>query len=347
MCVICKIEAGAEFNSKFIWVYAKENPHGFGFMWPENGRVKTFHSMEGADKAEEHFKTFMEANIDFAFHCRLASVGDKNLSNTHPVKILSIDDGDPKDVYMMHNGTFTAVGGEKNMSDTYNLATFYLAPLFRKFPNIYLDDDFEDLMDVLTGHNKLVILDSDANWVIINECLGQFYDKEEKIWISNKSTPTSTYTEKNYFVGAASLVNKQIPANTTTVTTDSENPRAAYDPSKDGNDNVRGHWALDDDGRSHFQKFEIKETDEEAWSDRSIEDIMADVKELVAEEDYFTFCLERPYEAVDCMYFLAHADPEDYHNTANKTKQQLLLWAMSDSINFADNLGNMVVFSGE
>lgn len=352
MCVICKLEAGAKFDPKFVWVYAKENPHGFGFMWCEKGRVKTYNSMSDADKAEEYFKKFLDANIDFAFHCRLASVGDKNLENTHPIKILSIDDGDDRDVYMMHNGTFSAVGGEKNMSDTYNLATFYLAPLFRKFPGIYLDDDFYDLLDVLVGHNKLVLLDSMGNWVIVNSALGQYYEDDEKVWISNKNKPTTTYTEKYTYKGqpnfpyAASPANKQLPANASGSSTVHSSPTAAYEPNKkDGNDKVPGYWKLDKDGRSYFDRIQIGDTDDEPWSDRDINEILAEVKEFVSEDQYFDLCMDHPYEAVDCMYAIAKSDPEEFHVTAAKNKQELLLWAMSDAIQFADHLGNMVVFS--
>lgn len=354
MCVMCKLEAGAEFDPQFIWVYAKENPHGFGFMWPEKGRVKTYNSMADADKAKEYFQKFLDAKVDFAFHCRLASVGAKNLQNTHPVKILSIDDGDPKDVYMMHNGTFSGVGGEKDMSDTYNLATYYLAPLFKKYPDIYLNEDFTDLLDTLIVSSKLILLDSDSNWVIINECLGQFYGEEDKVWISNKNKPSTTYVEKTTYnswqqsqhfpaSGAASPA-KQIPATAGSTT----NPHAAHDSKKpDGNDGAKGYWKLEEDGRSFFERIQVGESEDGAWSEREFDEILAEVKELRSEDEFYKFCVENPYEAVDCMHSLARTDPSEFHETIRKNKTQLLLWTMSEPINFAEHLATMVMFSEE
>ena len=101
MCIIALTTKGKLVKKEKLLNMTKNNSHGFGISWIENGKVKTFKSMDS--------KKFIERAIDIQsefyndseilIHCRIATSGKTNINNCHPFPV-------DNDTVFAHNGMF-------------------------------------------------------------------------------------------------------------------------------------------------------------------------------------------------------------------------------------------------
>src|SRR5689334_16509593 len=134
MCVMGLVKPGQEFTAEHIEsIYHKGNNDGFGMGYVEGerneqgklvkpGRVKVIKSMGVSAELKELYQKQVELGLPFVFHLRNATAGDKTVENCHPYQVLSIDDGDPIDLVVFHNGTMRNMWINKRMSDSWNFA---------------------------------------------------------------------------------------------------------------------------------------------------------------------------------------------------------------------------------
>jgi predicted glutamine amidotransferase len=132
MCLIAFKEShnGVFTNRQFKYMIAR-NPDGFGVMYREKGRVKVIKSL-GSNS--EKFQIFAKIrHKDFwAMHARIRTHGAIDETNCHPYKILSKDEGDAIDLYLMHNGTIAkAPTTDSTKSDTWHYVEHVLKPLVK------------------------------------------------------------------------------------------------------------------------------------------------------------------------------------------------------------------------
>lgn len=122
---------------------------------------------------------------DLGIHFRRRTHGGLNLNCTHPFEVLSQEQGDPIDLWLMHNGVITGYGGHGHTddSDTGAYVKKVLSPIFRKYPGSWQDPM---IIDLLCGHvgtgNKLLLFTSSGQHVIMNKGSGQ---QEGRVWYSN------------------------------------------------------------------------------------------------------------------------------------------------------------------
>lgn len=236
ICIIAVKKKDQTFSPKYVEkMYDMGNRDGFGMMYvePVDGvdRVQVVKSMLGWQGIMDLYEKQMDRDI--AVHVRNASLGmPKNLENCHPFKILSLDDGDKIDLYMMHNGRFGEIQVDKQYSDSWNFATKFLRGYLKKHPSALQDEDFQYFLAGIIGNNKLVFLDNKNRFTIVNSDLGTKHPTG--VWVSTKSDIKLT----------AIIVTPKTPKIVNiTGAQFGESPAWTYG---------KGKWEPDSDNRLHF-----------------------------------------------------------------------------------------------
>lgn len=200
MClIVAKNSKEASFSVQDFRASFARNGDGTGIMYVENGRVVVEKTMGTVrDHVELYYKHMHRPQ--FVLHHRMATHGEKSLLNVHPFKVLSLDEGDPYDLYMVHNGVISmnkfSTDCDKRLSDTHLFANEYLTPLMRKYPTIIEDKVFQIMLsDYIGSSNKLTFLRNDGYMYIFNKSSG---DDHNGCWLSNKYSIAGAHTTKFY-----------------------------------------------------------------------------------------------------------------------------------------------------
>lgn len=194
MCVIILKNGGVDFPADAIRMAQARNAHGFGYMYfdKKTGRLVT---NKGTNFSTEEVLTTIDnlKDVDLALHFRIKTVGEINDQNCHPFKVLSIDDGDPVDIYMMHNGTITGITPDAGETDTAAFIRQIVKPLLSYDYEILHDDAFKTLITSFVNKSRLLFMTSQDEVVIINEEEGAV---KHDAWVSNSWTflPRTTTT---------------------------------------------------------------------------------------------------------------------------------------------------------
>lgn len=169
------------------------NRDGAGVMYAEDDRVKIekilpARTSKGDDEVREFFESHMHRAC--AFHLRNQSLGPVNLENAHPYWVTNKDWGHPYDIAMMHNGTVSGVQINTDLSDTGNIATYILRPLFAKNKTLtkmlFTSEEYWFQLSCWTGTNKFVLLNNEGTFVIVNPNAGRNLDGSG-VWVSGKN----------------------------------------------------------------------------------------------------------------------------------------------------------------
>jgi len=203
MCLIVyKENEDAFFSNRQFKNMLKRNEDGLGIMWRENGRVKVAKSVGNNKDKFNMWKSIREQTDQYAMHARLKTHGEIDIENCHPYKVLDIDDGDPIDMYMMHNGTISnaPTDMDKDKSDTWHFVEATIKPLAKAglIDLIWKDAAFQKWISGCIAHSKLLFMRSDDvdNPVIIFN-----YEKGEELrgcWLSNvMCSPMHNYRYDN------------------------------------------------------------------------------------------------------------------------------------------------------
>lgn len=249
------------FSPKYVEkMYDMGNRDGFGLMYVENDRVKTVKSMLGWKEIMEMYEEHMETDI--AVHVRNASYGmPKDLDNCHPFKVLSIDDGDKIDLYMMHNGRFGDIQVDKKYSDSWNFATKFLGGYLKKHPSALQDSDFQYFLAGIIGNNKLVFLDNKKRFTIINKDLGAMHPTG--VWVSTKQDIKLYKPIVTTPLGVSTKTSSEIMGGS------QFGPGPAWQYAKNGK------WEKDSDNRLHFEALSAQQK-KESEKGESTEEVLVE-----------------------------------------------------------------------
>ena len=173
----------------------ENNPHSVGIIYknPEDGKVK-IERFVNPEKGKEKIYDIIKDKEEYAIHFRFATHGGVNLENCHPFIVT-------KDLALMHNGVMSEFGDiDASKSDTRNFAESFLRPYIEQEGiGVIKDKEFiEDVGKVIGSYNKILLIDKDFNWSIINEKSGVW---KEGCWLSNSYSTESSrnyYTSYNY-----------------------------------------------------------------------------------------------------------------------------------------------------
>lgn len=168
----------------------ENNPHSIGIVYKdtEDNKVKIERFVNPA-KGKDKIYDIIKDKEEYAIHFRYATHGGVNLANCHPFIV-------NKDLCLMHNGVMSEFGKvDESKSDTKNFTESFLRPYIEQEGiGVIKDKEFiEDVGKVIGSYNKILLIDKDFNWTIINESSGVW---KEGCWLSNSY---STESSRNYY----------------------------------------------------------------------------------------------------------------------------------------------------
>jgi hypothetical protein len=163
----------------------KNNNEGGGLMWVQDGKLQTFKTYNYNDFEDMYFSLRSNPNIgNVVLHFRIATSGFKNPINLHPFLV-------NENLGFVHNGIIGGLGTADH-SDTYQFNE-----LLQKLPTDFLSNEsiVHFISEYITS-SKLVFLDSQDNYCIMNEKYGH-WDETQDNWFSNDSY--KSYNDWVYF----------------------------------------------------------------------------------------------------------------------------------------------------
>lgn len=191
MCVIIEKKLGVEIPHEALVRGATRNPHGYGVMVADRGKIVTFKGLPGTNvdsvikrgqlAAEEVAKILEQCkDLPTQVHFRWATVGKHTVENAHPFQLLNTEDHGI-DLAMMHNGTlqdFKIEGADE--SDTAKFVKEVATPLFVRYAE-YADNEDELMADkslrrilgLMAGHSVFTFLTGTGKTMTINRINGQ------------------------------------------------------------------------------------------------------------------------------------------------------------------------------
>lgn len=152
------------------------NPHGWGFMYPEKGKLRIWRGMTPRE-FWENWKHPRPKGAPVVWHARITSHGETNLENCHPFHVPGHGP-----LAVAHNGVIRHHADKQSpLSDTRLFIRDVLSQLPRGFLN---EDAICRLIEAYIGYSKLVFMDGRGDVTILNEDLGHW---RKGRWYSNCS----------------------------------------------------------------------------------------------------------------------------------------------------------------
>lgn len=182
MCILVLKDVGTTISKKILKKCHTSNPDGMGFAYvneDEHGvrRIRTKKNMTFGN----FYKRFRIAEREnpaspFIIHARITTSGGTRIENNHPFKV------DSKHVFG-HNGIINSMSKELegNESDTRAFNRLILRNLDEGW---MYNKVTKTLIESFIGHSKLAVLNTDYDYTIYNEGMGEWKDG---IWYSNTS----------------------------------------------------------------------------------------------------------------------------------------------------------------
>lgn len=128
MCVIAVKCMGSDFApAEAIQRCIEANPHGFAMAWNEDGRVKTFKTMDPKE-ALDVYKSLTQrldpATTAMLFHARIATHGSHRIENCH----CWVHHGPHGDICFAHNGILHNIPNRDDLTDSETFFQDYFIP---------------------------------------------------------------------------------------------------------------------------------------------------------------------------------------------------------------------------
>ena len=184
MCVILYNPTGVKYNEREIRNGCATNDDGFGIMWLEGGKVKSFRGILSADEIVSTLNEF--DGVPNVVHLRFATHGPVVPDLCHPFKVTP-DDAD-QTVLMMHNGVLYEHGNraKHHESDTLVFARDRAEDV-RQFgtSDVLFDDDYIKYMEDVISGDRMIFLRDDGKVQILSQ-KNWYVDEETGIWYSNR-----------------------------------------------------------------------------------------------------------------------------------------------------------------
>lgn len=191
MCIIVHRKPGHTIPLDLLKECQRENHDGWGIMTCVDGRVQTINGLD----LESFLKAYAlySDDVELAIHFRWKTHGAIDLKNTHPYKIFSLDDNDPKDLWVMHNGIISiSQQGNYDMSDTWHWIQRVCRPLLSRVPDLMEDERLKSILENTVDSSRLLFLDSDGKYTYIHE--GNWVNKYGcSFSVNPPSTSRTTY----------------------------------------------------------------------------------------------------------------------------------------------------------
>lgn len=199
MCLlITQFENSPILDEDYLIDFYHYNPDGIGVMYEKNKRLIIKKLLPRSPlEIVDFYKSHIQGKA-CAFHLRMRTHGDIDISNCHPYEVLNESDHGI-DLYLMHNGILrTGNSKDTSKSDTYHFIQDHLKPLLVEDPNYAFTDEFISIVGNEIGNsNKFVLMDNLGRQSIINANRGIFWQER---WFSNTYawTPPTELLRQRY-----------------------------------------------------------------------------------------------------------------------------------------------------
>jgi len=183
MCLLVTQTAGVVFDTALLEDIYGSNPDGIGVMYP--GPDDTVRKCVPTSFAE--FRDFYHAHIAgrvCAWHARMRTHGDVDLTNCHPYEF-ELPGGTAQ---LMHNGVLhSGNDADRSKSDTWHYIRDVLQPLLTAAPQLATTPAFVSLIEENIGRsNKFVLRMPDGEMVTFNAASGVRWERSDGVaWMSN------------------------------------------------------------------------------------------------------------------------------------------------------------------
>ena len=187
MCVAIFKPKEEQISKEILKRCWESNPHGAGFMYAKDGRIKVAKELTSFKKFlrvfREHEKS--ASGCDVVVHFRIMTHGVLDYRNTHPHRVNN-------ETWLVHNGIIDEhCYKNAKLSDTVKFCKM-LAGLPRDFMN---NPATVNLIGGYIDTDKLILLNTRGESRIINEELGVW---DNGIWYSNQSYEKPKVTKWSY-----------------------------------------------------------------------------------------------------------------------------------------------------
>jgi len=183
------------------------NSDGVGVMYSLDNRLVVEKILP---KNAEDFVHFYRNHIEgknCAFHLRMRTHGDTDLTNCHPYEVLNQQEHGT-DLWLMHNGILaTGNAGDTSKSDTWHYIRDYLRPMLATNPAFAFTPAFRHLIGSHIGSgNKFVLMDNHGNMSTVNQKAGVYW---AGLWLSNEYAWTASDTTSQTPIKSIKTAKKQ------------------------------------------------------------------------------------------------------------------------------------------
>lgn len=180
MCLLILKKKDGHIKKESLQTAFNGNRDGVGFSFVRDGKLTT----KKFRKFSKFFKQYESdvlhnSDSNFIVHFRLSTHGtSEGTFNVHPFKVSD-------DLVFAHNGMINNVEDDKKLSDT----QVFNRDILQDLPTDFLSyKATRKLIGDFIGHSKLVFLNSQNDFTIINESLGHW---NNNVWYSNNSYKSS------------------------------------------------------------------------------------------------------------------------------------------------------------
>lgn len=174
MCIaILNTKKGGMLKESSIYNSWANNDMGGGLLWNKNGRLNVFKTKEYSEFISMYQSLRSDEDVqNIVLHFRIATSGYDGMHNIHPFLVTN-------NLGFVHNGVINGLG-DKDYSDTY----YFNEMLKNLHGNFLKNSTIIEFIENYIGYSKLVFLDNNGRYKIINEHYGHWSGNN---WYSNDS----------------------------------------------------------------------------------------------------------------------------------------------------------------
>ena len=159
------------------------NSDGVGVMYAKDGALIVEKILPVSAEDFIQFYSNHIAGKNCAFHLRMRTHGDTDLTNCHPYEVLNQQEHGTS-LWLMHNGILsTGNKADTSKSDTWHYIKDYLRPMLANNPDYAFTPEFAAIIGSHIGaSNKFVLMDEQGRQAIVNQDAGVYWSG---LWLSN------------------------------------------------------------------------------------------------------------------------------------------------------------------
>lgn len=173
MCIAIANTKGNPLTDEQLTACWENNPDGAGIMYKEGGMLKVYKQQGSLPRFKKKYYQVVELS-NCLVHFRVKSAGVISMSNIHP---FMVNGG----LGFIHNGTIFKMPKDDNLSDT----QIFNQAILKNLPKDFINNQAVlELIEDYCGNSKLVFMDEDEQFTIINEDRGKWSNGN---WYSNDS----------------------------------------------------------------------------------------------------------------------------------------------------------------